>query len=709
MLNRYVSQIAQELSLHEDQVSSTIELLDGGGTVPFISRYRKEATGSLDEVQIMNIRDRVTQLREMDKRRGAILKSIDDQGKLSEELKVKIKNAETMAVLEDLYLPYKPKRRTKSTVAKEKGLEPLAAKIYAQTGVDIEREAIEFVSAELGVESTEDALAGARDIMAEWINEDSFIREKLRDLFHDEAIINSKVMRNKEEEGAKFRDYFAYSELAKKAPSHRILAMRRGEKESILMVRIYPDEKQAFIILENYFVKGNGADSRQVRFAAQDGFKRLLMPSLETEIRLDLKKHADAEAIDIFKQNFRELLMASPVGQKRVMAIDPGLRTGCKIVVLDAQGKLICNDTMYLVGSEHQRMDAEDTIRGLVKKYDVEFIAIGNGTAGRETEVFIRSLKLAKSIHIVLVNESGASIYSASEVARDEFPNHDVTVRGSVSIGRRLMDPLAELVKIDAKSIGVGQYQHDVDQRLLKKSLDDVVESCVNQVGVEINTASKQLLTYVSGLGPTRAQAIVDYRNEHGAFESRSELSEVKGLGGKAVEQAAGFLRIYNAKNPLDASAVHIERYALVDQMAKDLECGVEDLIGNWERVKQIDADKYVTADIGLPTLEDIKEELAKPGRDPREEFQAFSFKDGVETMDDLTIGMKLPGIVTNVTAFGAFVDIGVHQDGLVHISELSDKYVKDANEVVKVQQKLSVTVLEVDKQRGRIALSAKS
>lgn len=708
MTEKYVRQIADDLSISAHKVGAAIELLDDGATVPFISRYRKEATGSLDEVAITNVRDRLEQLRELDKRKAAVIKSVQEQEKLTDKLKAQFLAAKTLAVLEDLYLPYKPKRRTKATVAKEKGLEPLAAHIFEQKGIDIEKEAVGFVSSEKGVESTEEALLGARDIMAEWINEDAHIRKQLRVLFEDEGVLSAKVTRGKEDEGAKYRDYFEYSELAKNAPSHRILAIRRGEKETFLSARVMPDEKKALTILENHFIRGNGADARQVRLALQDGFKRLLMPSLETEARMNLKKRADEAAIEIFKQNLRELLMAPPAGEKPVLAIDPGLRTGCKIVCLDAQGKLVDYDAIFLVGSDAQREEAKQTIRTLIQKHKVEFIAIGNGTASRETEAFIRSLKPDKNIQVVLVNESGASIYSASEVAREEFPDHDVTVRGSVSIGRRLKDPLAELVKIDPKSIGVGQYQHDVDQRQLKRSLDDVVVSCVNQVGVEINTASKQLLTYVSGLGPTRAEAIIKYRDNHGAFANRAQLADVDGLGAKAVEQAAGFLRIRSGANPLDNTGVHLECYTIVEQMAKDLGCDAAELVGNKDLISRIDVEKYTTDTVGVPTLEDIKAELLKPGRDPREQFQAFQFKEGVESVSDLRVGMKLPGIVTNVTAFGCFVDIGVHQDGLVHVSQLSDKYVKDPNDVVKVHQRMNVTVLEIDEQRGRIALSAK-
>ncbi len=706
MSRNYDSKIAEELTLHCEQVTDTIRLLDDGATVPFISRYRKEVTGNLDEVQITNIRDRVGQLRELDKRRATVLHSIKEQGKLTDKLQEKILAAETMAVLEDIYLPYRPKRRTKATVAKEKGLEPLAKMIFEQTGIDPEAEAVQFVNAEKKVESTEQALAGARDIIAEWVNENAKVRAQLRQLFNEKAIITSKVIRGREEEGSKFKDYFQWEELARNAPSHRILAVRRGEKEKFLMMRILPPEELAIAILEEFFVKSRNADSRQVQTAVHDSYKRLLSLSLETEIRLELKKKADKDAIAIFDSNLRELLMAPPLGQVSVMAIDPGIRTGCKVVCLDSQGKLLINDTIYLSQSEGAREEAVATIKRLCEKYATKVIAIGNGTAGRETELFIRNIGLPKEIQTMVVNESGASIYSASDVAREEFPDYDVTVRGAVSIGRRLMDPLAELVKIDPKSIGVGQYQHDVDQNLLKKDLDDVVISCVNQVGVEVNTASKQLLTYVSGLGPARAQAIIDFRQSTGAFVSREQIREVPGLGAKAFEQAAGFLRVFDGENLLDASAVHPESYPIVRKMAKDLGCSVEDIILKEQLRKKIDLKKYVTEMIGLPTLTDIANELAKPGRDPRPAFELFSFKDGIETVDDLSVGLTLPGVITNVTAFGAFVDVGVHQDGLIHISQLSDRYIKDPHEVVKVHQKVMVRVLEVDLKRQRIALS---
>lgn len=699
-------QIARELRLRPQQVDSTVHLLEEGSSVPFIARYRKEATGSLDEVAVTNIRDRLHQLRELDKRRETILLSIHQQGKLTDELKSKILAVETMAVLEDIYLPYRPKRRTKASIAKEKGLEPLAQKIFAQEGMDPQAEAADYVDAEKKVNSVEEVLAGARDIIAEWVSEDAQARSRLRALFLDRAVISSRVVRGKEQDGIKYKDYFQWEEPVKNAPSHRILAVRRGEKETFLTVRILPPEEEALSILKSLFVRGRGKDAWEVQSACEDSYKRLLSLSMETEIRLELKKRADGEAIEIFKSNLRQLLMSPPLGQKNVLAIDPGFRTGCKLVCLNRQGKLLHHETIYITDSESQKQSASHTVLNLCKKYETEVIAIGHGTAGRETEAFIRGIGLSKEIQVVLVNESGASIYSASEAAREEFQDYDVTVRGSVSIGRRLMDPLAELVKIDPKSIGVGQYQHDVDQNLLKDSLDDVVVSCVNQVGVEVNTASRQLLTYVSGLGPARAQAILDHRNAHGPFHHREELKKVTGLGSKAFELAAGFLRIHDAENPLDASAVHPESYPVVEAMARDLGCSFGEFVGNAGLIQKIRLEKYVSATVGMPTLLDIKEELAKPGRDPREPFSLFSFQDGVQTLEDLRPGMKLPGVVTNITAFGAFVDIGVHHDGLVHISQLSKRFVKDPHDVVSVHQKVTVRVLEIDLPRGRIALS---
>lgn len=710
MNTNHVTKIARELALQVRQVQATADLLEQGSTVPFIARYRKEATGSLDEVAITSIRDRLEQLSELDARRDAILKSLEERGLLTDDLKQHILAAETMAELEDIYLPYRPKRRTRATIAREKGLEPLALLIYAQqAGTDPETEAAGFVSEEMGVASVDEALAGARDIIAEMVSEDAEARAEMRELFARSASITTSVVKDKEEEGAKYKDYFDWSERVESAPSHRVLAMMRGENEGVLRLHIAPPEESAIRRLQGRFVTGRNRASEQVDVAVQDGYKRLLAPSMETEIRTELKRRADEEAIRVFASNLRELLLSPPLGQKMVLAIDPGFRTGCKVVCLDRQGKLIHNETIYPHTGEGKLREAAATVLSLVKRFKIEVIAIGNGTAGRETEQFIRQLGLPGQIPVVMVNESGASIYSASEVARQEFPDYDVTVRGSVSIGRRLMDPLAELVKIDPKSIGVGQYQHDVDQKSLKRSLDDTVVSCVNAVGVEVNTASKQLLTYVSGLGPQLADNIVKFRDENGPFTSRTQLKKVKGLGPKAFEQAAGFLRIRGGRNPLDASAVHPESYHVVDEMSKDLGCKVEDLMRDESLRKRIRLDRYVSDTVGLPTLRDIMDELAKPGRDPREQFEVFRFADGIEKLEDLRVGMKLPGIVTNVTAFGAFVDIGVHQDGLVHISQLADKFVKDPNDVVKVQQKVTVIVTAVDIPRGRISLSMKA
>lgn len=700
--------ISKELSISEKQVNTTVLLLDEGATIPFISRYRKEMTGSLDEVQITAIRDRIQQLRDLDKRKEAILKSISDQGKLTPVLEAQIREVETMSSLEDIYLPYKPKRRTRASIAKEKGLEPLAEFLLDQIASDIESKALEFVNEDLGVESLEDALSGARDIIAEKIAEDAQVRSNVRKVFLNKGNFISRVIPGKEEAALKYKDYFDWSEPLDKAPSHRVLAMRRGEKEELLYLDIAVDEELVLPQIESIFIKGRNESSKQVELAIHDGYKRLLKPSIETEIRVLTRQRADEEAIKVFADNVRQLLLAAPLGQKRLMAIDPGFRTGCKTVVLDAQGTLLENTAIFPHNGAAGNAEAERTIKYLVSKYDIEAIAIGNGTAGRETEEFVRSLGLS-SITVVMVNESGASIYSASEVAREEFPDQDVTVRGAVSIGRRLMDPLAELVKIDPKSIGVGQYQHDVDQNKLQTSLDDTVISCVNAVGVELNTASKQILSYISGLGPSLAQNIVNYRKENGPFTSRRELKKVPRLGDKAFEQAAGFLRIRNAKHPLDSSAVHPERYGLVEQMAKDMGVKLEDLIKDEQIRKQIDLKKYISDEVGLPTLTDIMAELAKPGLDPREQFEAFSFTDGVNSISDLKVGMKLPGIVTNITNFGAFVDIGVHQDGLVHLSQLANHFVSDPHEIVKVQQQVMVTVTEVDEKRKRIALSMKS
>ncbi len=715
---QHLETITRELTLQPRQVTAVAILIKEGATVPFIARYRKEVTGSLDEVAITAIRDRMEKLAELDARRDSILKSLDERKLLTDELRKAVTAATTLTALEDIYLPYRPKKRTRATVAKEQGLEPLADLLFTQDPAINPQEAAQpyldaAQKAEPPVEppltTIEQTLQGARDILAERFNDDKDARAKLRAVYQNESVLTSKVFMGKETEAAKFKDYFDWSEPASKAPSHRILAVRRGEKEGFLMMRVTPPEASALSTLEPLYVSGHGPAAEQVRLAVQESYKRLLGPAMETEMRLELKRRADEEAIRVFADNLRELLLASPLGRKTVLAIDPGFRTGCKVVILDAQGKLLHHDVVYPEQGARSAAEAAQKILAFIKHFKVEAIAVGNGTAGRETEAFVRKLGLPASITLVMVNESGASIYSASEVAREEFPDQDITVRGAVSIGRRLMDPLAELVKIDPKSIGVGQYQHDVDQTALKRSLDDTVVSCVNRVGVELNTASKQLLAYVSGIGPGIAENIVAYRNEHGAFISRKSLLEVPRLGPKAFEQAAGFLRIRDAVNPLDASAVHPESYTIVDTMARDLGCSVADLIRDEALRKKIDLKKYVTDTVGLPTLNDILAELAKPGRDPRQQFEVFSFTEGVNKISDLQVGMKLPGVVTNVAAFGAFVDIGVHQDGLVHVSQLSDQFVKDPADVVKVQQRVTVTVMEVDLERNRIALSMKS
>jgi protein Tex len=711
-INKHLAIIVEELSIPLSKISATIKLIHEGATVPFIARYRKEITGELDEVQITNIRDSLLRLAELDSRRFSILKSLQERNLLSNELKKKILQCKTMVTLEDTFAPYRPKRQTRATKAKDSGLEPLALFLLEnQTFDDIATEVTKFINAELAITNTEEALAGARDIIAEIIADDAVLRGQIRRLYENQATVASKIMYGKEQEGdaAKFRDYFDWSEPLHSIPSHRLLAIRRGEKDGFLMMRIDVSIERIIEFAVPLYMKGKGNAAEQVRLATEDGCKRLLMPSMETEMRINSKKMADTTAIQVFTDNLRELLLASPLGQKRLLAIDPAFRTGCKTVVLDAQGALLHHTVLHATASQNQAIDAAKEILSLIKKYTIEAIAIGNGTASRETEAFVRKLNLPASIPIIIVNESGASVYSASEVAREEFPDHDLTVRGAVSIGRRLMDPLAELVKLDPKVIGVGQYQHDVDQRALKSSLDDAVISVVNAVGVELNTASKELLQYVSGLNKSLAENIIAHRNEHGAFASRESLKKVPRLGDKAFEQAAGFLRINDSIHPLDSSAVHPERYALVEKMAADLASTVPDLILNAELRKKIQLQQYVTTDIGLPTLKDIIDELAKPGRDPRKKFELFSFAEGVNKTTDLVIGMKLPGIVTNVTAFGAFVDIGVHQDGLVHVSQLSDSFIRDPNEVVKVGQKVHVTVTEIDLSRNRIALSMKS
>ncbi len=710
MNEAFVSSISKELNYQPEQVIAALKLFDEGGTVPFIARYRKEATGSLDEVALTGIRDRMAQLEELYKRRESILKSLQERELLSEDLKGKIEAAETMTALEDIYLPFRPKRRTRATIAKEKGLEGLAVILFAQKEeTDPIKEAMAFVDPEKGVKTPEEALEGGRDIIAEWVNENQEAREEIRALYFQKGRFLARVVPGMETEGAKFRDYFEWEEPVLGAPSHRVLAMRRGEKEGVINLEIAPPRDDALALLERIFIKGANGASQEVKAAVHDSYRRLLSVSMETEIRLETKKRADQEAIKVFADNLRQLLLAPPLGQKSVMAIDPGIRTGCKIACLNPQGKLLHTETIYPFTSETARASACGTVRDITGKFGIEAIAIGNGTAGRETETFLKELHLPAQVLVVMVNESGASIYSASAVAREEFPDLDLTFRGAVSIGRRLMDPLAELVKIDPKSIGVGQYQHDVNQLALKKSLDDVVFSCVNAVGVDVNTASRQLLTYVSGLGPQLAGNIVAYRDEHGALAARSDLQKIPRLGPKAFEQAAGFLRIRDGKTPLDASAVHPESYGIVEAMAADLQCTVTELMEKESLRQRIDLHRYVTEQVGLPTLTDILAELAKPGRDPRDRFEGFTFEEGIEKMEDLLPGMKLPGIVTNVTAFGAFVDIGVHQDGLVHISQLSDGFVTDPGKVVKVSQPVTVTVLDVDLERKRISLSMKT
>ena len=709
MSEAHAASIASELTIGEAQVRAVATLLSDGSTVPFIARYRKERTGSLDEVMITSIRDRLAQLAELDKRRDVILGSLLEREILTDDLRIAVEAATTLPALEDIYLPYRPKRRTRATIAREKGLEPLAKLIFAQDHeINPKDKARAFIDVDRGIGTIEDALSGARDIIAEWVNEDAAVRDEIRRLFLKKGIITSKVAKGKNLEGAKYRDYFDAQERLAKAPSHRILALLRGEREGVLKLALRPPEDEALSRLHLRTIKAHRPTTGEMTAAVDDAYKRLLAPSLETEARHVVKEKADGEAIIVFAQNLRQLLMAPPLGQKAVLAIDPGFRTGCKVVCLDRQGKLLDNTVIYPTQSKERIAEAERVIRDLVQRFSIEAIAIGNGTAGRETEAFVRKLELDKSIPVVMVNESGASIYSASQLAREEFPDQDITVRGAVSIGRRLMDPLAELVKIDPKSIGVGQYQHDVDQARLRQSLSDVVESCVNNVGVEVNTASASLLAMVSGITPTLAKNILAYRNENGPFRGRKDLTRVPRLGPKAFEQAAGFLRIRDAENPLDASAVHPESYKIVARMATDLNCTIDKLMKQEELRQQIDLERYITDTLGLPTLTDIITELAKPGRDPRESFEPFAFSENVRSVNNLVPGMKLPGIVTNVTKFGAFVDIGVHQDGLVHISQLADRYVNDPSEVVKVQQNVTVVVIDVDVARGRISLSMK-
>lgn len=704
-MNNNYQIIAKRLMLPEKQVENTILLLNEGCTIPFIARYRKERTGSLDEVQIAAISEQYAKMQELTKRKDTICKTIEEQGKLTADLKRKIEATWDATELEDIYLPFKPKRRTKAQIARENGLEPLATILLLQREQQPEAVAKRFLKGD--IKSVDEALAGAKDIIAETISEDETVRQQIRSVFRREAVITSKAVKSKrEEEGAqKFADYFEFSEPLKRCSSHRLLAMRRGESEGFLKVNIDVDSEQCTEKIRRKYIHGLGKCQQLVGEACDDAYKRLVRPSVETEFANTSKEAADEEAIKVFAENLRQLLLAAPLGQKRVMAIDPGIRTGCKVVCLSEQGDLLHHSVVYTVGNKSGN-DALAAFTKLVSRYDVEAIAVGNGTASRETTDILRQID---NVPVYVVSEDGASIYSASENGRNEFPDLDLTVRGAISIGRRLMDPLAELVKIDAKSIGVGQYQHDVNQTKLKQSLDRTVESCVNQVGVNLNTASKHLLTYVSGLGPSLAQNIVDYRHEHGAFASRSELKKVPRLGSVAYEQCAGFLRIPNARNPLDNSAVHPERYALVEVMAKEQRCRVSNLIGNHERLKRIPLQQFVTSEVGLPTLHDILKELEKPGLDPREQLEEFRFDEHVHTVEDLIVGMELPGIVTNITNFGAFVDIGVHQDGLVHISQMADKFIKDPNEVVKLHQHVRVRVIEVDLRRKRIALSMRS
>lgn len=708
-MNLFSKRISDLLNINIKYVDNTLELLDSGCTIPFISRYRKERTGGLDEVQITQICELNERMKETAKRKETIIKTISEQGKLTPELEKRINECWEPEVLEDIYMPYKPKRRTRAQVARENGLEPLATIIMLQRDSDPETTARRFINE--NVKSEEDAIKGALDIIAENVSEDERSRSQLRNAFRRGAIITSKVIKSKADtdEAAKYSDYFDFSEPLKRCSSHRLLAMRRGEKDGILRVSISADDEECVEKLKRLFVRGYGRCSTLVGEAVADSFKRLLKPSIETEFATLSKENADSDAIAVFAENLRQLLLAAPLGQKRVMGIDPGFRTGCKVVCLDEQGNLLHHEAIFPHPPRNEQIEASTQIKEMVKKYGVEAIAIGNGTASRETDRFVKTLGLADSIQVFTVSEDGASVYSASKTAREEFPDKDVTVRGAVSIGRRLMDPLAELVKIDPKSIGVGQYQHDVDQAKLKKSLDLTVESCVNSVGVNLNTASKHLLTYVSGLGPTLAQNIIDYRTTNGAFRSRSQLLKVPRLGPSAFEQSAGFLRIPDAKNPLDNTAVHPESYKIVEKMAKDCGCSVTELIKDKDKRKSIRLDRYVSEKVGMPTLTDIMAELEKPGRDPREQLEEFEFDPNVSTPDDLVEGMVLPGIVTNITNFGAFVDIGVHQDGLVHISQLADRYVSDPTQVVKLHQHVMVKVIEVDRRRNRISLSMKA
>ncbi len=704
----FAGQISKIMNLPLGPVFNTINLMDGGATIPFLARYRKEKTGGMDEVVLAAVRDNYESLQELEKRRNFILGSMAELEVLTPELEKEIVAATTLTELEDIYLPFKPKRRTRATIAREHGLEPLATLIMKQLPMDPEAKAEEFINSDLSVNTVEEALAGARDIIAEWVSEDKTARERMRSVFTREAVISSRPVKGKELEGILYQNYYDVHENLLKAPSHRILAMFRGEEEGFLRLSIDPEETTPIETLKRIFIKSTNAAGQQVMQAINDSYKRLLKPSIENEMRQIVKEKADLEAIRVFTINLRQLLLAPPLGQKMVLALDPGFRTGCKVVCLDRQGNLLHNETIYPHPPQSEVGAAVSKIKNLVQSYGIEAIAIGNGTAGRETENFIRKIPFDRPVISIMVNESGASVYSASSAAREEFPEYDVTVRGAVSIGRRLMDPLAELVKIDPKSIGVGQYQHDVNQPALTRSLEDTVVNCVNQVGVELNTASKQLLSYVSGLGPGLAEKIVEYRKKNGAFRSRGELLNVSRFGDKAFEQAAGFLRIRDAENPLDSSAVHPESYHIVNKMAQSLNCSVKELVGNKEIRTKIKPQQFITDKAGLPTIIDILDELSKPGRDPREKFDLFEFDKNINTVEDLHPGMVLNGIVTNITAFGAFVDIGVHQDGLVHVSQMANRYIKDPNEIVKLTQHVKVKVIEVDVQRKRISLTMK-
>jgi uncharacterized protein len=709
MSDPQIKKMALQLSLGERVVQSTVELLDSGASLPFIARYRKEATGNLDEVAIGRIRDLLFRLRQLEERREIILHSLAKRNMLTDDLHEKLLAADTLARLEDIYLPFRPKRKTRATAAKERGLEPLAKRIFAQDqgDPDLELEAFAFVNPEKGVASAKEALAGARDIMAEWMSEDAEARCRMRALYQSQGVLRSMAAAGKVEDAAKFRDYLDWSEPLTRASPHRLLAMLRGARAGALSLHVAPAEEEGLAVLEELFIKRDGPAASQVMQAALDGYRRLLAPSMENETLASARAHAEEKAIEIFSENLRQVLLDPPLGQKCVLAVDPGFRTGCKLAVIDSLGRLQESHVIFPHDTQNRREEAAAKVQEICMKLGIEVIAVGNGTAGRETEAFLHGLNLG-TVPIIMVNESGASVYSTSEVARREFPHEDATVRGAVSIGRRLMDPLAELVKIEPNAIGVGQYQHDVDQSALRRALDDVVSSCVNLVGVDVNAASRELLAYVSGLGPKLAEAVVNYRNEHGLFCSRKDLHKVPRLGPKAFEQAAGFLRIQDSDNPLDGTAVHPESYPLVEKMASDLGVTLKELMKNEGLLRKLDQEKYIGEKAGAATLHDILEELSRPGRDPRAEFEAFSFAPGIEKMEDLQVGMKLPGIVTNVTAFGAFVDIGVHQDGLVHISQLQDGYVKNPTDVVKTRQRVTVKVLEVDLERKRISLSMK-